>query len=130
MPFDTSKAAESITKKGFVLPPYGNRQCASHVRKALEDGGLNTAGHPIAAKDWGPTLVRIGFRTIAASASYYPQTGDVIVFPSIKGHPDRHIQLCDGKNKNWVSDFIQPDMYPHHAYRAEKAKYEIYRFGF
>ena len=127
MPFDKQKAAEFITKKGFVLPPFGIGKCAPHVRMALEAGGLNTAGHPVPAKDWGPTLTRIGFKAISADDAYLPQTGDVIVIQAIKGHPYGHIELYDGKN--WVSDFIQQDMWPARAYPAEKAKYQIFRYS-
>jgi hypothetical protein len=124
MPFDKNKAAEYVRVN--ALPPYGNGKCAPYVRKALEAGGLNTTGHPIFAKDWGPTLVRIGFRTVANASQ--PQTGDVIVLQSVKGHPSGHIELYDGEN--WVSDFIQEDMWPARAYQAQNAKYQIYRFMF
>jgi hypothetical protein len=125
MPFDKNKAAQYI--RANALPPFGNGHCAPYVRKSLEAGGLNTAGHPVPAKDWGPTLTHIGFRTVPDASYYHPQTGDVIVFQSVKGHPYGHIELYDGQN--WVSDFIQQDMWPARAYQAEKAKYQVYRYG-
>jgi len=125
MPFDKNKAAQTAT--AGALPPFGIGKCAEYVRQALEAGGLNTAGHPSPAKDWGPTLIRIGFQAIA-DTSNNPQIGDVIVIQAIKGHPSGHMELYDGKN--WVSDFIQDNMWPARAYQAEKAKYQVYRYKF
>jgi hypothetical protein len=48
-----------------ALPPYGLGRRAKFVRLALEHGGAVMAGHPVDAKDWGPTLVRNGFRAVA-----------------------------------------------------------------
>jgi hypothetical protein len=56
----------------------------------------------------------MGLRSIAAGASYHPEVGDVIVIQDVKGHPNGHIELYDGKN--WVSDFIQQDMWPARAH--------------
>src|SRR5271156_1771011 len=70
MPFDKNKAAQTAT--AGALPPFVIGKCAEYVRKALEAGGLNTVGHPSPAKDWGPTLIRIGFQAIA-DTSYNPQ---------------------------------------------------------
>jgi hypothetical protein len=39
-------------------------RCAHYVRQALEAGGLNTAGHPVDAKDYGSFLQRSGFNKV------------------------------------------------------------------
>ena len=107
------------------MPPFGQHQCATYVREALEAGGLVTIGHPAAAKDWGPTLVRIGFRVIDP-ANYSAALGDVIVIQGTSMSKSGHIEIYDGKN--WISDFVQQHgMWPGPSYRAEKPSYKIYR---
>jgi hypothetical protein len=125
MPFDKNKAAQSA--KTNALPPFGTGRCATYVRNALEAGGLNTSGHPALAKDWGPTLTRMGFQSVPVD-SYTPQIGDVIVIQAIKGHVSGHVEIYDGKN--WVSDFVQQTLWPAHAYQVEKASYQAYRYQF
>jgi hypothetical protein len=127
MPFDKQKAADWIRKN--ALPPYGNMQCATYVRKALEKGGVITAGHPRYAKDWGPTLLRAGFHALSGPAlAYVPAVGDVIVFQGTSKSMSGHIELYDGKN--WVSDFIQPGpgIWPGPSYRNESPPYQAYRY--
>jgi hypothetical protein len=123
MPFDKTKAVKFADDN--ALPVFGKGHCAKYVREALEAGGLNTSGHPVYAKNWGPTLIKIGFTKLSAVA-YTPATGDVVVFQPIDSDGAGHIQIYDGSS--WVSDFIQPDFYPSHAFQAHKASYEIYRY--
>ena len=112
-----------------ALPPYGNRQCAKFVRLALEAGGANTFGHPRDAKDWGPTLTRIGFKALVVTdlATFQPMKGDVAVIQGTSHSASGHIQAYDGIN--WISDFIQPapSFWPGPAYRQEKPGVVIYR---
>ena len=129
MPLDVDKALKWLTDNS--LPPYGNGICATHIRKGLEAGGFATAGHPAAAKDWGPTLTRGGFKALASTAGYVPVKGDVAVIQGVSTGAGRagHIEMFDGKD--WVSDFIQPrgkEIYPGPQYRAETPSYVIYRF--
>lgn len=125
MPFDKASAAKWITKN--ALPPFGNHKCATYVRQALEAGGLNAAAHPARAKDWGPTLVCLGFRPVSA-AGYIPSVGDVIVMKGTSASVSGHIELYDGTN--WVSDFVQREIWPGPSYRSEKPKYQIFRYCF
>jgi len=120
VPFDKKKAAEWITTNAY--PPFGKGVCATNVRQALEAGGLNTAGHPEDAKDWGPTLVGLGFRVVAGA----PMMGDVMVIQATSSSVSGHMELYDGKN--WVSDFVQREMWPGPGYRAETPKHEMYRY--
>ena len=127
---------EQFLKKlrSIALPPFGRGKCATHVRIALEAAGASTSGHPTFAKDWGPTLIRIGFRPLP-SGSYQPAKGDVAVIQSTSSSVPGHIEAFDGKN--WISDFVQParsgddpsgGFWPGPSYRNEKPDYVIYRY--
>jgi hypothetical protein len=89
---------------------------------AFEKGGVNTAGHPISAKDYGPLLLRNGARVVN-EAGYTPQRGDVAVFAGSSAHPHGHIAIFNGQQ--WVSDFKQRNMSP---YRGPAPPVTIYRF--
>lgn len=122
--FDKPAFVKSLTDSAF--PPYGQGQCAAHIRQALQAGGVNTLGNPGSAKDYGTFLLSRGFNKIAAAADYVPSLGDIMVFQSIPGHEHGHVQGFDGKN--WVSDFVQRDMYANRSYKTQNAAYAIYRF--
>ncbi|MBV8621498.1 MAG: CHAP domain-containing protein [Curvibacter sp.] len=118
----------------IALPPFGHGKCATHVRRALEAAGASTNGHPTYAKDWGPTLVRIGFRAVS-SANYQPAKGDVAVIQGTSSSVPGHIEAYDGRN--WISDFVQPvrsgddppgGFWPGPSYRNETPDYVIYRY--
>ena len=121
MPFDKNQAAEWI--RSNALKPYGKHECATHVRKALEAGGLDTSGHPKHAKDWGLMLARLGFRCTSDAA----KIGDIIVMQGTSTSSSGHIEFYDGKN--WVSDFVQREIWPGPGYRVEKPQYETYRYN-
>lgn len=82
--------------------------CARAVRQAIEAGGISTEGRPNSACDYDTWLPTIGFSTVDSS-NYTPQVGDIVVFEAIEGHPHGHIALYNGQQ--WVSDFVQRDMY-------------------
>ncbi len=125
MPFDKDKAAQYAVST--ALPKYGDNHCSHHVFDALEKGGLLVAARPRSAKDGGPVLIAMGFKNIGTVA-YTPETGDVAVFQAITGHPDGHIEIYDGKEKAWVSSFVQDGFYPAHSYEHARAGYAIYRY--
>jgi type VI secretion system secreted protein VgrG len=105
------------------------RRCAKYVREALEAGGATTTGHPAAAKDYGPLLLRNGYHAIASDnpATYMPMKGDVVVMqPTSSGNAAGHIEGYDGTD--WISDFVQSGFWPGSAYRKEKPRYVIYRY--
>ena len=87
-------------------------------------GGLKPITWPEPAKDWGPTLLSLGF-TQVSDADYTPLLGDIIVIQPPKGNASGHMEGYDGTN--WVSDFVQREMWPGPSYRAEKPAYTIYR---
>ncbi|MGZ5199719.1 MAG: CHAP domain-containing protein [Telluria sp.] len=125
MPFDKDKFASYLTTHAGK---HAQHHCAKFVRLALEAGGADTKGHPIPAKEYGPTLTRNGFRAIevADPAKFLFTKGDVVVMePTKKGNPAGHIAGYDGKN--WVSDFVQLDFWPGPAYKKGKPSYVVYR---
>ena len=125
--FDKQKFAAYLVQN-ISAKQFGEGACAAHVRKALGAAGLKPVTWPVPAKDWGGTLLALGFTQVSATA-YTPQLGDVIVIQPPKSEPkDRrygHIEGYDGKN--WVSDFVQKDMWPSRAYKADAPAYVIYR---
>ena len=100
-------------------------KCATYVRLALEAGGIDTSGHPVNAKDYGPHLTKWGFHEISRT-NYKPQIGDIRVWQNYEGgNPAGHIDMYNGKD--WVSDFIKPNPNgPGPQYRKHN-NYKIYR---
>ena len=123
--FDKTAAATWIRTN--ALPPYGAGRCATHVRKALEAGGLNTTGHPASARDWGPILIRNAFAALS-NGNATPQLGDVVVIQATTRSSDGHMAYYDGTN--WISDFIQPHLWPGPSYRSENPAYKIFRLPY
>jgi hypothetical protein len=113
--------------KSRALPLHGASTCARHVRQALEAAGFDSRGHPTRAKDWGPTLFRMGFRSITP-LDYQAARGDVVVFQPELGHPNGHIQAFDGKF--WISDFVQlKGFWPSSIYLAHASRFTTYRYA-
>ena len=120
--FDKGKAVAWI--RANALPKFGAGRCARHVRRALEAGGADCTGHPVSAKDWGPTLARIGFTELPLAGTE-PQPGDVLVIDALQGKVHGHIQMFDGMA--WVSDFVQRERWPGPVYRIEQPRCRLYR---
>ncbi|MFA7105342.1 MAG: hypothetical protein WC165_09435 [Dysgonamonadaceae bacterium] len=99
--------------------------CARSVRQAIEAGGISTEGRPNSACDYDTWLPTIGFSAVDSS-NYTPQVGDIVVFEAIDGHPYGHIAMYNGQQ--WISDFVQIDMYGGSAYRNDSnSTYTILR---
>ena len=96
--------------------------CATACRKGMEAGGLDTKGHPVAAKDYGPFLTKHGASGVSGD-NYKAQKGDIAVFGGNDSHPYGHIEVYDGKQ--WVSDFKQNNYSP---YRTDVPDSTVYRF--
>ena len=77
-------------------------QCAKYVRIALQSAGASFSSHPIAASDWGATLMQIGYKRIEPSFDQ-PQEGDIYIIKSTSRHRYGHIAGFTGSQ--WVSDF-------------------------
>jgi LysM repeat protein len=124
-PFSINKFVNALNNKALSRSVG---KCAKYVRLALEAGGGNTKGHPVAAKKYGPTLNQIGFKEVDTN-QYTPQKGDVVVFDhhtdAKKAHPYGHIAGFTGTQ--WVSDFKQRNMNPYRG--APNVPYKIYRYS-
>jgi hypothetical protein len=107
---------------------FGKGRCAYFVRQALASGGYKPVSWPVHAKDWGPSLLRAGFRTVKVEdiSTFRPMKGDVAVIQATSHRKSGHIQGYDGKN--WISDFVQKNgFWPGQEYRKETPTYVIYR---
>ena len=111
--------------EGRAVPPDGHGECAKHLREALDAAGIDTRGHPVRPKDWGPMLARVGFAAMTPHG-YQPRRGDIVVFQPVPGAPDGHIQAYTGSR--WISDFVQPmGFWPAPGYRAASTKFLPFR---
>jgi hypothetical protein len=120
------KGTFAIWLRENALPPFGAGKCARFVREALEAAGADTTGHPVDAKNWGATLLRAGF-TEATDVPYVAELADVVVIQPTSRNPHGHIAGFDGTN--WISDFVQREMWPGPAYREEQPSHIFYRFA-
>lgn len=117
------KAAVTHLKTHARAGSHG--QCARYVRVAVEAGGVRLVHH-VSAKDYGSSLVKVGFVAQGKLISGF-RTGDVAIIQPIKGHPHGHMCMYDGGH--WISDFKQMHgFYPGAGYRKHKPPYEIYRY--
>ncbi len=118
---DKDKMAEWIDKSAHDT--YQGT-CAHNCRMALEAAGIDTTGHPVYAKDYGPFLQDHGFSVVPLDNSYVPQKGDVVVFAGNDAHPFGHMEIHDGKE--WVSDKKQGQEFS--PYKSSTPPSVIYRF--
>ena len=95
-------------------------QCAASVRRGMEAGGADMRKRPVAAADYGNTLVREGFRGLDP-AGYVPQAGDVAVYGRVPGSDYGHIQMYNGTQ--WVSDFLQRSVVPGPGYSGSSPSF-------
>jgi hypothetical protein len=120
--------SKAIAHLNHHAQPHSHGHCAEYVRKAIEAGGVTLHRH-VSAKDYGSSLVHVGFQKIVsdhASAHYHHRVGDVAVIQPIEGHPHGHMTMFNGTH--WISDFEQQHgVYPGHSYRLAKPSYAIYR---
>jgi type VI secretion system secreted protein VgrG len=122
MPLDIDAAIKALDAN---VQPGPTGKCATHVRKALEAGGLDLSVRPVSAKDYGPTLKTKGLKS-AELKNYQPLKGDIVVIQSYQGgDPHGHIAMYNGTQ--WVSDFKQRDMWGGPGYRKNTPNYEVFR---
>ncbi len=97
--------------------------CARYVQNAIRAGGIAIPGSD--ANVFGPVLADNGFESVATNAStgFTPQTGDVVQFDSVAGHPYGHTAMWNGTQ--WVSDFRQNSIFVAQGYRT--GTYTVYR---
>ena len=105
--------------------PKSTGYCAKSVRLAINAGGIDINPHPISAKDYGASLEKSGFESVLTT-NYDPVKGDIsVIQPYTNGSPHGHIAMYNGEQ--WVSDFMQRDMWGGPGYRKNKPDYSIYR---
>lgn len=123
--FDISGAVRAL---GANARSRSIGSCARYVRLALEGGGLDTMGNPVAAADYGPFLLRRGFVAVHGGAFVAGDIAVLAAFTNQHGrHPYGHIQMFDGAQ--WVSDFKQREFWPGRDYREERPAYVVYRWS-
>ncbi|KJV36382.1 LysM peptidoglycan-binding domain-containing protein [Acinetobacter brisouii] len=111
------KFAETLKRRAGNT---SQQKCATFVRLALEAAGANTQGHPIAASDWGPTLLKNGYKEISQNFDN-PLKGDIYIIQKTKIHTWGHIAGYTGDQ--WISDFKQKS----HVIYRDHVTYTYYR---
>ncbi len=107
--------------------PFGAGKCALHVRLALKQAGLEPLLQPISAKDWGKTLLALGFG-IGPVDAMDAVSGDIAVIQATSDSIHGHIQGFDGRQ--WISDFVQKrGFWPGPKFRDERPGFVIYRWA-
>lgn len=101
-----------------------SQKCAKSIRLALESAGARFQSHPVAAADWGNTLMKIGYRQINPKFDA-PKEGDIYIIDRTGKHVYGHIAGFTGKQ--WVSDFKQKS---YDVYNEKGLTYKYYRPGF
>lgn len=134
--FDVEAAMKYIIEHAL---PGSNRKCATHVREALEAGGIVFNGRILSAKDYDPALRNYGFKRYALSdnvlvdqyvcLNYYPKDGDIVVIQNIPGG-SIHGHIAMYAKGFWYSDFKQIDMWGGPGYRKANPSVGLFRFGF
>lgn len=124
--WDKDKAVEYLTTHAS---DHSLGRCAEYTRHAIEAGGVTLQRHN-SAKDYGPSLIKVGFVALFESSPdsfYFHQAGDVAIVQPIKGHPHGHMCMYNGAN--WVSDFVQyRGVYPGPSYRKANPPFAVYRY--
>ena len=152
---DEAKVIAALDRNAL---PASTGACGHYVRNALQAGvplGEPAIPHVPQAKNFGPTLVNLGFTAIYDSNTsgtipigYTPQKGDVVVIQPYIGDPNNagHVTMYDGTH--WVSDYkqrlyplhsgkgqeiynakaIMNSFYPNNNYRNKTPSYVIYRY--
>jgi hypothetical protein len=125
MPFNLDIAIQHL--QTHALPPYGTGRCATHVREALEAGGLTIPRSGSgAAKDYGPRLIAAGF--IAGPDRMPYRKGDIALIDGFSKNPEKgierdyphgHLAMFDGTQ--WISDFRQIGLKPYPGSNYVKA---------
>ena len=111
-PFD---GVRGMVSDYFDLDTFTNRlksitrqsstsKCAKSIRVALQSAGAKIQSHPVAASDWGNTLLSLGYREIKPSFDH-PKEGDIYIIHRTQKHQYGHIAGYSGNS--WVSDFKQ-----------------------
>lgn len=113
-------------------------KCAQMVRQAVEFGIGKTIGRTLSAKDYGKIYESEGFKKIFSypensKDDYRPLKGDICIIQPVKTIKEGkeviiqpHGHICAFTGKNWISDFIQNDIYGG-PIREKNPPFAIYR---
>ena len=112
-----------IHKLDSIKSRVSSQRCARSIRLALESAGAVIGSHPVAASDWGNTLMKIGYKQIQPEFDR-PQEGDIYIIHRTNKHVYGHIAGFTGSE--WVSDFKQKS---YDVYNDDSVQYEYYRLG-
>ena len=125
---------ETDYNRNYQKPPCG--WCLTGWRTVWELAGLVCPTCEY-AKDYGPTLIELGFEEIPVTwnyevvpsdEQYTPQIGDTRVWDTYPGQSPQagHIDWYNGQN--WVSDYRQNNKWwPGENYKTYHPHYKIYR---
>ena len=132
------KLKEGVIKYGYTVDyTKANSGCLRGWKLVWQYAGIGEYDATRSAKDFGPVLLKYGFKVIYEGngehrpSGYTPQIGDTRVwdtYPDQKAGPHGHIDWYDGKN--WISDYTQPGngfWAPGKNYRKHNTSYKIYR---
>ena len=98
---------------------------AKAMRLSLDAGGMNTKGHPLLSKNYGPFLIKKGFSSISL-VNYIPKRGDIRVFqPYPGGEACGFIDGYDGYQ--WISDYKEDNFWPSAKYKKYHPAYQVFR---
>jgi hypothetical protein len=112
-----------IQKLESIKSHVSSQRCARSIRIALESAGAVIGSHPIAASDWGDTLMKLGYKHIQPEFDR-PQEGDIYIIHRTSKHVYGHIAGFTGSE--WVSDFKQKS---YDVYKDDGVQYEYYRLA-
>lgn len=99
---------------------------AKAIRLALKSGGMNTTGHPVLSKDYGPFLIKAGFDTVS-TVNYQPKPGDIrVIQPYPNGEASGFMDMFDGHI--WIAEYKETGFWPTPGYEKNKPKYQIFRW--
>ena len=124
MPLDTEKFTQHL-RKHAQTKSVG--KCAKYVRLGLQAGGAVVQNQPTHAKDYGPSLRRLGFSELAVENpdTYKFMKGDIVVIQPYGKGKSGHIAVFDGRV--WISDFVQRDFWSGASYRKFRPSHAFYR---
>lgn len=97
------------------------QKCARSIRVGLQSSGAKIVNHPVAAADWGNTLLQLGYQKINLAFDR-PKKGDIYIIDRTANHRYGHIAAYSGSA--WVSDFKQNS---YAIYRTKNLTYSYYR---
>lgn len=117
---DVDKFTQFLTG---ITRQTSTKRCARSIRIGLQSAGAKIVNHPVAAADWGNTLMKIGYRKIDLSFDQ-PKKGDIYIIDRNSSSQYGHIAAYSGKA--WVSDYKQNS---HAVYRNPNVNYTYYRLA-